>query len=273
MNRLRNLLISVLVVTLVHVVSQPSAGSASRVDTVLSRAEEGRVAEILAAASRARDADSRIVVISRHFLGSPYAPNALSGVSTLKESLVVELERFDCFTFLDTVEALRRTGNVDNFPDNLTAVRYKDREISFFKRRHFFSDWVSDGEDVVVDVTTAIASGSALQVRKNLNQRTVESLWIPEIPVASRVITYIPSAAIDNNVLGRLRNGDYVGFYTSKPGLDVSHTGLIVKKGRKVLLRHASSRTGQDMVRDEELTNYVRSHEGLVVYRVRHVDM
>ena len=67
--------------------------------------------------------------------------------------------------------------------------------------------------------------------------------------------------------MSKLKTGDFAGIYTDKEGLDVSHTGIIIKKGGKVFLRHASSREKNQKVVDEELSEYMQNKPGLVVYR------
>ena len=65
-----------------------------------------------------------------------------------------------------------------------------------------------------------------------------------------RTIAYIPASELDETLLLALEPGDYVGIFSQRPGLDVSHTGLIVKAGATVKLRHASSRDGVQRVVD-----------------------
>lgn len=269
MNRLLRLVVSVLIASTVNVTSYSFVAPSYGADTVLSSAAEAKIAEVIASAPLSNPSRDRIVAISSHFLGAPYISNTLSGGSGKKERLVVELWGFDCFTFLDTVEALRRTNKAEDFADNLIAVRYKDGNVSYLTRRHFFSDWVADQGGFLFDLTRSIAPDTVRQVKISLNQRTDGSLWVPGVPVLSRVINYIPSSSVDTHVLNRLRNGDYIGFYTSQAGLDVTHTGLIVKDNQQVLLRHASSRKSKDMVRDEDLKEFMRAHDGLIVYRAR----
>ena len=64
-----------------------------------------------------------------------------------------------------------------------------------------------------------------------------------------------------------LQTGDYVGIYTDKEGLDVSHTGIIIRKGGVVFLRHASSKEKNQKVVDEVLSGYMQNKPGLVIYR------
>lgn len=93
------------------------------------------------------------------------------------------------------------------------------------------------------------------------------SSYLPGYPVKQRELVYIPAAAVDASALARLQGGDYVGIYSPSPGLDVSHCGIVVQKGKKLYLRHASSNPVLQKVVDEELTAYLGRNKGLVVYR------
>jgi len=231
-------------------------------------AESREVVQVLAAVTHLKTPAERIAAISGYFLGRPYAANTLVGGVNEDERLVVNLHEFDCFTFLDTVEALRRTDDPDRFIEMLRYVRYRGGDIAFVARRHFFSDWVADQSLGIVDVTQQVAGVLSVKVKKLLNRRSEEYLWLPGLPVQDREVTYIPSANIDEGTLERLQTGDYVGFYTGQAGLDVSHTGLVVKYDGKVMLRHASSGEGKSRVLDEPLSDYLLNREGLIVYRV-----
>jgi hypothetical protein len=211
----------------------------------------------------------RIVAISTHFLDRPYLANTLVGGPDEAERLVVALNGFDCFTLLDVVEALRRSSVAEDFPLQLRRVRYRDGEVSYRGRRHFFSDWVAADNPVITDLTSEVGQGRAVKVMKQLNRKSDGTLWLPGITATSREIVYVPTSAITDQILRSLQAGDYVGIYSDLAGLDVSHTGVIVKTGMSVRLRHASSRTGIERVVDEGLLDYLRGKPGLVVYRVK----
>ena len=68
----------------------------------------------------------RSETVSRQFLGVPYGANTLIGSANESEQLVVELQKVDCFTYADYVEALKRADNREEFIDRLIEVRYKD---------------------------------------------------------------------------------------------------------------------------------------------------
>lgn len=229
--------------------------------------EDARIARILHEAAGSRAPGDRIVSISAHFLDVPYLAGSLIGGPEQPERLVLRLDGFDCFTYLDTVEALRRSSVANDFPAQLVQVRYRNGTVAYANRRHFFSDWVSEPDSPIRDVTAQVGRDRVVTVVKQLNAAADGAPWVPGIGVVPRKITYIPASALDDKVLAALDPGDYIGVYSRQPGLDVSHTGLIVKAGASVVLRHASSRGGVQRVTDEELAAYMHGKAGLVVYR------
>ncbi len=206
--------------------------------------------------------------ISSHFLGAPYIANSLIGGPAEAEQLVTRLDGFDCFTFLDTVEALRRSTVAGDFPMQMIQVRYREGVVTYANRRQFFSDWVADKDSPVKDVTAVVSRGRVMQVKKFLNRRSDGAPWVQGAAVVPRTITYIPADKLDAKLIEALEPGDYVGVFSAQPGLDVSHTGLIVEADGAIMLRHASSRGGVERITDENLVTYRRGRTGLVVYRV-----
>jgi hypothetical protein len=230
---------------------------------------DGRLAHILAANGSADRPGERIVALSGQFLGAPYAADTLVGGPDVPERLVAGLDAFDCFTLLDTVEALRRSSKAGDFLGQLQMVRYRHGVVAYGERRHFFSDWVADQDSLLIDVTAQVGQGRASRVTKDLNRKDDGALWLAGLPVTRRDVAYIPAALIDRQLLTTLQAGDYVGIYSEQAGLDVSHTGLIVKNTDRTMLRHASSRRGVERVVDEDLFFYLLGKPGLVVYRVK----
>lgn len=235
------------------------------------RWSDPQLAQIIGQARRLDSAGARILALSGHFLDTPYVAGTLIGAPHTAEQLVINLAGFDCFTFLDVVEALRRATDPTDFPGQLQQVRYRGGVVRYENRRHFFSDWVTGDSAVIAgiaDVSAALGAEAALTVVKRLNLKQDGSHWLPGIPVTRREISYIPSEKLNRELLAALQGGDYLGIYTDQAGLDVSHTGLLVKEGDRLLLRHASSRPGLRRVVDVDLLEYLRGKPGLVVYRV-----
>jgi len=209
----------------------------------------------------------RIVQLSAALLGTPYQANTLGGGPQQTETLVVNLAAVDCFTLLDYVEALRRARSFAEFPAQLQAVRYRNGELAWAQRRHFFTDWAEPDQARLRDVTAEIGGARARRVTKQLNLAADGGTLLAGLPVRQRSVTYLPTALLDAGLLARLQPGDYLGIYSDQPGLDVSHVGILVRDGGRLWLRHASTRAGA--VIDSDLRDYLVGRPGLVVLRAR----
>lgn len=225
------------------------------------------VADALVQAAALADPGERAVRLSARLLGTPYQAHTLVGSAATPEQLTIRFDAVDCFTFLDVVEALRRAGPPGEFRQRLVEVRYRDGVIAWPQRRHFFTDWAAAPDGRVADVTAAVGGRQLRQAAKQLNRKADGTLHLPGVPVQARTIGYVPGAAIDASVLGRLRSGDYLGIYSPAAGLDVSHVGIVVRTNGRLLLRHASSRREAGQVVDSDLVAYLAGKPGIVVLR------
>lgn len=210
---------------------------------------------------------ARIEFLSGKFLGIPYAGNTLGGASGEAELLTVDLSGVDCFTYIDYVESLRLSGNFAEFKENLAKTRYKNGAVRWENRKHFFSDWVTGDYKNARDVTREVGGDATATVTKDLNRKTDGSPWLPGLATVKRDVSYVPSEKLNPPVLQKVKTGDYLGIYSDKDGLDVSHTGIAVREDGAVYLRHAS--TVHKKVLDEELSAYMKNKPGLLVYRVK----
>lgn len=208
----------------------------------------------------------RVEFISRIFLGVKYKDSTLKGSNNSPEILTINLEGMDCFTFLDYVEAMRNSEDFSEFKTNLVKTRYENANVKYSKRNHFFTDWAIYNNGIA-DVTE-IVGGSANRVQsKKLNKKSENSRYLEGIHITERDINYIPSDQISEDILNKIRTGDYIGIYSEKTGLDVSHTGIAVGKSDGLYLRHASSREETGKVVDEPLEDYLKEKPGIVVFR------
>jgi hypothetical protein len=207
----------------------------------------------------------RIELISRRFLGTPYRQGTLIGDLHTPEVFVINLREMDCLTFLEYVEAMRRSASFREFQDNLLRVRYRSGVPEFRERNHFFTDWRDSEGGFIRDVTQEL--GQAVRtVKKDLNRKADGSRYLPGIRPPERTVRYLPSAAL-KGAQGLIRTGDYIGIYSAEPGLDVSHTGIAVRAKDTLMLRHASSRQRYRRVVDEPLATYLKGKPGIVVLR------
>jgi hypothetical protein len=213
------------------------------------------------------DPGERIGFLSRRSLGTFYEESTLIGDQKREEVLVVNLEAVDCFTFIDYVEAMRLSSSFPEFRESLKKIRYRGGVVSFENRKHFFTDWVEFNRDHVEDITDAVGFRNTRMVPKALNLKKDGTCFLPGIGPVHREIRYIPSSSLDNQVVGRLKTGDYIGIYSELDGLDVSHVGIFIRVGRSLFLRHASSKKEIRQVVDEDFMEYVKKKLGIIILR------
>lgn len=233
----------------------------------LGKWSEKQLDNIMRKGSQIQDLGERIDFLSEQFLNVNYKESTLIGNVNMPEIFVINLEGIDCFTYIDYVEAMRLSNSFPQFEENLKKVRYQYGKVAFENRNHFFTDWIEFNSNHIEDVTEEVGGEKTKTVEKMLNKKEDGTYFLPGIPAKERKIQYIPSDALDKMIIERLRTGDYVGIFSEAQGLDVSHTGIIIKDGDKAYLRHASSREENRRVVNEDLINYVSNKPGLVILR------
>lgn len=204
--------------------------------------------------------------VSAAFLETPYLADTLIGGPEQPEALVVNLDEMDCFTYLDYVIALTQSSDVPTFLSALVNIRYDHSNVSYYSRKHFFTDWSALSPQNAIDVTATL-SPNTIRIEKQLNQKSYENEYIQGLGATPRMITYIPGGAIDQQVLDNLQDGDLVGIYTPLSGLDVTHTGFVIKKDNEVFYRNASSLSKNNKVVDAPFMAYMDSKPGIIVLR------
>jgi len=226
-----------------------------------------KIEQLLNTLRQIPDPGQKVAFISSLFLETPYRGNTLIGSSGQKEELVIRLDGVDCFTLLDYVETLRRISCFAQFKKTLIHIRYRKNTVAFLNRNHFFSSWGTSPSALLRNVTSLVGGKHTRWVIKQLNQKKEGNRYLPGYPIKQQKIAFIPPAAIDEALLNHLKSGDYIGIYSPLLGLDVSHTGIIVKQKGSIFFRHASSKQQFRQVTDEELLPYLARKKGLVVYR------
>jgi CRISPR/Cas system-associated endoribonuclease Cas2 len=206
----------------------------------------------------------KIALLCERFLNTPYKDSTLIGNKEVPEVFVINLKYVDCFTFIDYIEALRRSKSFLDFKENLKTVRYKKGKISFKNRNHFFSDWGVYNKDRIKDVTEEIGDKKVIKTKKVLNDKGDGTFFLDGIKCKRRIVTFIPVNYI-NSIIKRLKTGDYIGIYSEKKGLDVSHVGIYIKERGKGLFFHASSKKGK--VIKEDFIDYLKDKRGIIVLR------
>jgi hypothetical protein len=204
-------------------------------------------------------AGSRVDSLSRHFLGHSYKSNPLIGSAETLEVFTASVDSFDCVTYIETILALARAANADDFIEWLRKIRYERGRIQWERRNHYMTFWI----------------------RNNVRQGLIKPVSIRSVPIVSkeRVLNVVPGLAvrrtsvkcIPKRALPRLaehlQSGDLIFFASTRKNLDVFHAGIIVREAEGILMRHASRSQGG--IVEQELKEFLKVNRmaGVIVVR------
>ncbi len=229
------------------------------------------------------------IQVGELFLEMPYVAGTLDKDTV--EKLVINLQEFDCVTFVEQVIALTLTIksgelNYSNFAENLENLRYRNGKLDgYASRLHYFSDWLTDNQqkgfinllsdglgDAVLDTKVDIISQNW-----NSNQFAADSKLLAEIKAVEAAVSksnlkYLSKQRLEV-VENQIQAGDIIAITTSIKGLDVAHTGIAVHVNGRLHLFHASSTLGEVVISDVPLSEYLqakKSFSGVLVARLIH---
>ncbi len=227
-----------------------------------------------------------MAAFGEHFTGTPYVAHSLEADGP--EHLIVNLRGFDCLTFVENMLAMARcirTGGTTfaDFRRQLTLIRYTGGVIDGYPSRlHYFTDWMKDnGAKGVVRPLTQELGGAAYtktidfmsthpgSYRQLADTAFVQRIKVREAALSAGPLYYIAADKIAG-IEGQLRSGDVVGTVTTMAGMDIAHTGMVLKKDGKARFLHAPLSGKKVLVSDGTLAAYIqsiRSHTGIIVGR------
>ncbi len=220
--------------------------------------DQKQIRQLLKEASTLPSVGQRMKFISARLLGTPYFVNPLIGSMTEPEVFVATLAGFDCVTFMETVLALARVGQVEGFLELLREIRYTHGKVEWRKRHHYATDWARHNiwHGLLRDCTRGegtMIKTKALKTVAGLRPRIVSFRYFPKrkLPRISR----------------QLADGDLIFFVSTRKGLDVFHTGIVFREGDRVILRHAARSRGG--VVEQELAEFVKANRmpGFIIAR------
>lgn len=234
--------------------------------------------------------DSLLIQTALFFLDTPYVASTLEGNEN--EQLVVNLQVFDCTTFVENCLALSRTLHTDHpnfgsFQKELQTIRYRDGIIDgYTSRLHYTSDWITNNQKakIVEDKTQAIG-GIILSSHINFmsthpesyrhlseNPENTEKMRQIEDSINNRTYYYIPKEKI-RNCEKHIKPGDIICFVTSIKGLDISHLGIAYRKNRILTFIHASTSGQKVLINPVSIADYcknIKNNKGIIVLKVNH---
>ncbi len=270
--------------------------TATAAETVYEAADSVTVEQLLGEAPALDGSNAYMSYFARQLLGKPYAAKTLE--KGLPERLVVNLRQFDCTTFVETILALtlcKKDGKSSfrDFCRFLRLVRYKDGEVSYSRRLHYFSSWieantaagfVSEGNQdelpaALFDETQTLAV-SFMTAHPDLypplkDDSIREEISRTEQALADRRCKYIPKRLLlrgTKALKSYVRDGDIIAIVTNKTGLDIAHVGIAAWHGDGTLHLLNASQTRKKVV-DEPTTlyNYLQrnpAHTGIRVIKI-----
>ena len=227
--------------------------------------------------------------------GTPYEPATLEaylrsgGDPTATEPLTLSLTRFDCVTLVEACLGLARVSLAqestwDDFGSAIERMRYRGgHRGSYASRLHYFSEWISDGEErgLVRDLGAelgGVADARPLRFmtehRKSYpaltNDAVYENIASIERRLDARPRRVVPRERLAE-IAPKLQTGDVLGFATAIPGLDVTHAAFAYRDAGGVLrVLHAPLSGGVVEVTRATLPEYVaaiRRATGVLVAR------
>jgi hypothetical protein len=225
---------------------------------MMSRALAVDLERILKPLAREASLANRIEAFSARFLDCPYVTNSLVGSVDAPEQLTIKLDGFDCVTYMETVLALALSETAERFKENLIRIRYKSGVVEWQERNHYMVDWWRNNErqGLLRNLTRGAA---AVEKSRELN-------LIKDLPAEHISFRVFPKKKIAH-IEKLIKTGDFVCFATTKKNLDVFHTGILLRRDGKILLRHAS-RTAKKVI-DQNLRDFIKNNRmsGLVLLR------
>jgi len=237
-----------------------------------------------------------LVDIALKFIDKPYRGSTLEINDA--ERLVVNLNEFDCSTFVESVIALfltfspeksdKNEQNFELFKQNLTKIRYRDGKINgYLSRLHYASDWIVNNQEkkLLTDITGKVGGDKSEKLTFMIDYMSVHPESYPQLKanpdfviqikdVENRIHTksfyYIPKSEIQS-VENKIEQGDIIFFVTSKSGLDVSHQGIACRKNNILTFIHASQKLKKVVVNPESLADYcmnIKSNKGIIICKI-----
>jgi hypothetical protein len=218
-----------------------------------------RVEQLLSKTKPHRSAGNRIEILSRSFLGKPYKTNPLIGSSDTPEVFTVSLDEFDCVTYIETVLALSRAANTDEFLEWLRRIRYENGRVQWDRRNHYMTEWIRS--NIRAGALRRLSLSSLATVVKDKKLDGVPGLR----PVHAR-FSCVPRTVM-KKLVREMETGDLIFFASTRKRLDVFHCGIIIRDGARVLVRHASRSRGG--VVEQELDEFLKANRmaGVIIAR------
>lgn len=234
-----------------------------------------------------------ILSLALQFLGIPYVAHTLD--ADQQERLVARQDAFDCTTYVETVTALTLCKEAHQegdaaFRQQLQQLRYRNGEVSYLQRLHYFSAWIDENacKNRVEEIHQPakvfrgrqviqlhfMSRHASLYPQLKQHPAWVKGIQRMEQQYSGKTVAYIPKADLKQTDPLRevIHDGDILALVSNVNGLDVAHVGFAIWQKGELHLLHASSRHKKVVVEPQTLYEYMRqqpSQLGVRVIRIK----
>jgi hypothetical protein len=131
---------------------------------------------------------TRLEYASRYFLGRPYllgGPLGEGANAEYDQDPLFRADGFDCTTYVETVNALARAHDFNDFLSILLHIRYQDGNVSFKTRNHFVElDWNPNNiaAGFFLDFTRGVGASSDQSIAV---QAFSKKTWYQDLPAST----------------------------------------------------------------------------------------
>lgn len=219
---------------------------------------------------------------AKKLIGKPYKAGTLEHTP---EMVTINIDEFDCTTFVETCIALAKTidSNRSSWHDfiyNLEQIRYRGGVVNgYTSRLHYISDWIVDNSfrGILQEVTQKISatkyivktidfmSTNRSKYKALEDQKNYDGIKNVEVGYRSHRFPIITPQNIKS---ANIKEGDIIAITTSIKNLDVTHMGIATIINGIPHLIHASSKAGKVIIDPLSIQEYLRKNRTATGIRV-----
>ena len=232
-----------------------------------------------------------ILDVAESYLGVPYVAGTLESEGA--ERLIINEDSVDCTTFVELSVAhwLAMQSQEVTFEEQVERMRYRGEVVDgYLSRLHYFTDWVAENtergiwRELTPEGNSLIWSADTLTLSfmsehpqsypfLKSNAWAVDSMRAIEEQYAHYPIHYISKEYLNlTQAELPIRDGDILALVTTINGLDVTHLGFAVWRGKTLHLMHASMTHGKVVIDERSLYEYLKTRKkcpGVRVVRLK----
>ncbi|MBX9722936.1 MAG: DUF1460 domain-containing protein, partial [Candidatus Obscuribacterales bacterium] len=189
--------------------------------------------------------------IAMELQGTPYKASTLD-YSLDSETCSIDMTGLDCVTFFETTlgfaRMIKKGGSTpEDLLGEVRFTRYRSgKQGDYTSRLHYTSDWLLDnqkkgvvkllslpGEEKFTQNVGIMSSKPNLYKQLEAHPELIPKIKAFEDTINRHKLKFVPLSKL-KEAEALLKSGDLVGVCTDMPGIDISHTGLIIRDSENI---------------------------------------